>query len=63
MNYGVGLYTIGYVKKGGGVTIEHQDRIGNMFQLDSQRFSTDSWFTAGIDSYIDLLINHPIVVD
>jgi thiamine-monophosphate kinase len=59
----VELHSIGVVKDGNGVTMEHRGKNGSMFPLDSQRFSNDSWFTAGIDSYIEIMLANPIVVN
>ena len=57
---GIPVHIIGKVVAGHGVTFEHKGRRGEMAPIDSQRFTTDSWFTTGLEAYIDLLINGPL---
>jgi len=56
------VHIIGKVASGSGeVKIRHQKTIGRMSPIDSERFSKKSWFTQGIDSYINDLLNTPLV--
>jgi thiamine-monophosphate kinase len=52
----VPVYIIGEVKSGRGVFIEYKGVTGEMAPIDSQRFTRDSWFTTGLQQYIDLLL-------
>lgn len=58
----VPTFVIGRVERGRGVVLEHHGKIGPMMPIDSQRFTRDSWFTAGIESYIDLMVEGPLWV-
>jgi len=58
----VSVYKVGKVIKGNGVLLEYDGKIGRMIPLDSQRFTNDSWFTSGIDSYINSLIKDPLIL-
>jgi thiamine-monophosphate kinase len=49
------VFVIGEVRAGDGVVLDYKGRTGLMAPIDSQRFTKDSWFTAGIESYIELL--------
>lgn len=51
------IHVIGEVRSGQGVVLEHNGRTAEMAPIDSQRFTRDSWFTVGIEGYIDLLVN------
>jgi thiamine-monophosphate kinase len=51
---------IGEVKRGSGVILEYGGRMDEIAPLDSQRFTRDSWFTAGLEAYIDRLIDGPL---
>jgi thiamine-monophosphate kinase len=53
----INIYVIGTVRDGCGVILENKGKIGEMIHLDSQRFTKDSWFTAGLDTYINSLLN------
>src|SRR5262249_430713 len=55
------VFTIGSFCEGNGVSIDHNGRAGSLMPLDSQRFSPDSWFQAGIDSYADLMLEANLV--
>lgn len=59
-HHGVPVYIIGQVRTGYGVVLEHKGRIAEMAPIDSQRFTRESWFTAGLEAYIDLLVNGPL---
>ncbi len=62
-HYGIPMHVIGKVKKGHGVILEYQGRIGEMATIDSERFTRESWFSMGIESYIELLINRSLWKD
>ena len=51
------VYVIGTVRDGHGVILENEGKVGEMVHLDSQRFTKDSWFSAGLDTYVDSLVN------
>ena len=53
---------IGFTEKGPpDVILRHEGKGGNMLPLDSERLTRDSWFSAGIDAYIHILKEHPLV--
>jgi thiamine-monophosphate kinase len=56
-HYRVPVHVIGDVRSGRGVALEHKGKIAEMAPIDSQRFTKESWFTAGLEAYIDLLVN------
>lgn len=58
--YGVPMHVVGSVRAGRGVSLEHRGRVGEMAPLDSQRFTEESWFTKGLESYIDMLVRGPL---
>lgn len=58
--YDTDVYIIGEVRSGQGVVLEHEGRVASMAPIDSQRFTKDSWFTAGIESYINMITEGPI---
>lgn len=50
------LHCVGTVSSGGRVTVRHDGRVGALSAPDSQRFSRDSWFSIGLDAYIERLL-------
>ena len=58
--HGVPVHVIGEVVEGSGVQLLHDGHEGPMVPLDSQRFTRDSWFTDGIESYIASLKDGPL---
>jgi thiamine-monophosphate kinase len=54
-------HVIGEVGQGEGVELRDGDRTGPLFPLDSERFSRQSWFTAGLDSYVDQMLSVPLM--
>jgi thiamine-monophosphate kinase len=54
------VYVLGEVREGQGVTLNHKGASGPMAPIDSQRFTKDSWFTAGIEAYERMLIDGPL---
>lgn len=56
------VHVIGRIIPGNGAVYFRQDeRLGLMSPIDSERFSNKSWFTKGIDSYIDDLLKTPLI--
>jgi thiamine-monophosphate kinase len=52
---------IGEVLAGTGVTIRHEGSSGSLLPLDSERFTRTSWFSSGLDGYIEVLRNERLV--
>jgi thiamine-monophosphate kinase len=52
---------IGEVVGGVGVSIEHEQQSGPLLPLDSERFTRGSWFSSGLDGYIEKLRNERLV--
>ena len=58
------VHKIGKVVPGSGeVKIRYEKSMGRMSPIDSERFSKKSWFTHGIDAYIDDLLNTPLITE
>jgi len=58
------VHRIGKVVPGSGeVKIRYEKKLGRMSPFDSERFSKKSWFTHGIDAYIDDLLNTPLITE
>lgn len=58
--YGVPVNIVGRVSAGQAVFFHHKGRVAEMAPIDSERFTIRSWFTAGLESYIDMLISGPL---
>jgi hypothetical protein len=58
---GVSAWTIGAITSSPGVRAVRRGRVGDLMRLDSQRFSKDSWFTAGIESYVEKMSSSPLI--
>jgi thiamine-monophosphate kinase len=58
--HSINSYILGTVRNGRGVILESEGKTCEMIHLDSQRFTKDSWFTAGLDTYITSLVNGPL---
>ena len=57
---GTDFHVIGMVSQGEpNVNLRWRGQSGSLIKLDSQRFTADSWFTAGIESYITTLVEAP----
>ncbi len=54
---GADVVQIGKVVEKGGVVLIRGDARGPAPRLESERFSSDSWFTTGISSYVDRLLS------
>ena len=54
------LHRLGRVEDGVGVQLEVAGSRGHLLPLDSQRFAPDSWFSAGLDAYTDVLLHGPL---
>lgn len=61
MTHGVDCCQIGTLEDGDGVYIDHQGMSGPLMALDSERFTRESWFTAGLEAYVQALLEAPIV--
>ena len=57
---GADIVQIGEVVEKSGVMLTRGDASQAAPRLESERFSSDSWFTAGISSYVKLLLSCPI---
>jgi thiamine-monophosphate kinase len=60
--HGVAFRLLGRCVAGAGVRGETEDRTGELMPLDSQRFTRDSWFTAGLEGYLEQLTSAPLLV-
>jgi thiamine-monophosphate kinase len=60
---GTEVHRLGRVEQGSGVELELGGLRGALLPLDSQRFAPDSWFSAGLDAYIELLLHGPLQAD
>ncbi len=54
-SHSIDVSVIGEVRAGNGVILHYAGRAAPMAPIDSQRFTKDSWFTAGLSSYIEKL--------
>jgi thiamine-monophosphate kinase len=54
------LHSIGRVEEGSGVQLELGGSQRALMPLDSQRFTPDSWFSAGLPAYIESLLHAPL---
>lgn len=61
---GTPVHIIGHVESGDGkVKLLINGRSGEMTPLDSERFSAKSWFTSGVETYIDDLLTRPLLLE
>ena len=61
---GTPVHIIGHLESGDGrVKLLMNGRRGDMIPLDSERFSAKSWFSSGIETYIDDLITAPLLLE
>lgn len=58
----VSACAIGELEDGHAVLLELDGETAPLLPLDSQRFTKESWFTAGLDSYIETLLEAPLTV-
>jgi thiamine monophosphate kinase len=58
--HGVAVHEIGTFTREPGVWLKHQGSIGPLIQLDSERFTSGSWFSSGLDGYISALREAPL---
>jgi thiamine-monophosphate kinase len=61
MERGVACSVLGRVIEGEEVLLHHKNRRGSMLCLDSERFTTGSWFTAGLDVYIATMTDADLI--
>jgi thiamine-monophosphate kinase len=52
---------VGTIEAGSGVWLAEGSKKGRLLPLDSQRFATDSWFSAGIAGYIQTMLEAPLL--
>lgn len=52
---------IGALVDGQGVSLHHNGESGSLMPLDSQRFTRDSWFSAGLETYVTTLLTAPLI--
>lgn len=57
---GAGFTVLGSVTDARSITVRRHGKRINLEAPDSQRFAADSWFTSGIDTYIDHLLSFPL---
>jgi thiamine-monophosphate kinase len=50
------VFVIGEVREGSKISLHYKGHNGEMTPIDSQRFTQNSWFTAGIESYEKILV-------
>lgn len=53
------VHQIGRCEQGTGIMVAADGELSPLLALDSQRFAPDSWFSAGIDAYIDRMLHAP----
>lgn len=54
------VHVLGQIVEGSGVILGEDEEEGPLMALDSQRFMPDSWFSSGLDGYIDEMLNAPL---
>jgi len=59
-DFQIPLHVVGSVVPGTGVFLRHGQDFGRMIPLDSERFTGESWFTTGIETYISSLLSLPL---
>jgi thiamine-monophosphate kinase len=59
--HGTPVHRIGEVVAKPGVSLTHEGRTGALLPLESERFSADSWFVAGLDEYARRMLELPLV--
>lgn len=52
---------VGELVDGQGVYLREEAREGKLLELDSQRFLASSWFTSGLEGYIETLRRGPLI--
>jgi thiamine-monophosphate kinase len=52
---------IGRVASENRVSASYGEQRGSLMRLDSQRFTSDSWLTSGLDGYVNGLMGEPII--
>jgi thiamine-monophosphate kinase len=55
------FYEIGSIVEGSEVLIRVGEVVGPLMALDSQRFTPGSWFSAGLGSYISMMLEAPLI--
>lgn len=57
----VSACAVGRLHEGSGVFLRFGDVEGPLMRLESERFTRDSWFTSGLDGYIETMLHSPLV--
>jgi thiamine-monophosphate kinase len=56
------VYALGEVADGSGVVARAHGREGPLMPLESERFVATSWFSSGLDGYINQMLHAPLLV-
>jgi thiamine-monophosphate kinase len=57
----VEVHVVGEVVEGTGVSARFDGREGPLMRLESERFVTSSWFSVGLDGYIEQMLQTPLL--
>lgn len=57
----VEIHLLGRVVEGAGVTATFAGESGRLMPLESERFASTSWFSAGLDGYIEQMLQAPLL--
>ena len=60
-NEGVEVHVLGEVIEGSGVSAHFAGEEGQLMPLESERFVATSWFSAGLDGYIEQMLQVPLL--
>jgi thiamine-monophosphate kinase len=62
-SHGLGLFKIGVFHDDDRlIKLVHDGRAGLLMPLDSQRFTAESWFETGVETYAQLMLNSNLVI-
>lgn len=59
--HGTAAQPIGELTADAGVILSYRGKRGKLLALDSQRFTAGSWFSSGLDGYIEALLGEPLL--
>jgi len=55
------VHEIGKARRGTGLLLRHEDGVDRLWgEFDSERLRNDSWLTAGLQGYVDMLLDSPL---
>jgi thiamine-monophosphate kinase len=60
-SFSLPFYRIGSVVAGSEIVLRHGKEVGPLMALDSQRFTAGSWFSAGLESYVSMMLEAPLI--